>query len=181
MRFIRPLLLLTAAFLLVGVLAIQLSPPTSASVQFYGRGKAVWISSTCSSPQPNTAARWTVKPDPEIPGQEKLIFRVENAYPGFNLECDLDFANTGNFPFRVTRIKVINANPLDLTVLAVIKPAGQGRMILPCGSPPYWGIPLNTIPAACREQVRVSLTSGENIAESTAFLFAVQIKLEEKR
>jgi hypothetical protein len=173
--------MLAAAFLLSGVLAFLEVYPTAACFDLQtGRGAAAWFWRTCSSPQANSAATWSIERKPGQNGEKTLSFQVGNAYPGYRLECDLYFANTGRVPLRVRGVSVINPHRGDLAISAVEAPV-RGKTLQPCVRAPAWGANPNRVPAACRSKVHVSMRVGPDIQQNANFPFTIQVRLDEKR
>jgi hypothetical protein len=182
MRWKHLPILITLAVLITAGLAAWLAQPASACVDLQpGRGDAAWFYRTCSSPQPNAAAQWRVELAPGKSGQKSLSVQVENAYPGYQLECDLYFANSGRMPFNVKNITILNANPSDLSLSAVEGSARRGKTLVPCDFLPRWGLNPAQVPLACRSSIHFLLSVGRNVKENIRLPFTVQVQLDEKR
>jgi hypothetical protein len=113
-------------------------------------------------------------------GRQSLRIRVENAYPGYRLACDLHFANSGQIPFLVKEIKIVNPRPIDLSITALEGPPAR-RALKPCGYAPRWGLLAERVPAACRSVVKITLALGPNVSENSRLDFVVQVILAEKQ
>lgn len=170
----HPLLIL-ATILIAGGLTVQWVQPVSACIEL--QGNAAWFYRSCSA-QPGSAATWQVGPDPSKPGRKALLFQIENAYPGYKLECDLYFANGGDLPFTVQSLRVTNFNPQNMTITAVETP--HKNTISPCNIPPAWGRNPSLVATACRSKIHVSLTIGQNVDEDASLPFGVQVGLRQK-
>jgi hypothetical protein len=161
--------------LAAGAVAFLWPRPTSACIDL--KGDAAWFFRSCQAVDPYSAASWQVDLDP---GRKSLSLQVENAYPGYQLECDLHFANNGRMPFKVNGIQILNGNPEDLVLSAVLAPGGEGKTIKPCGYTPRWGRKPGTVPLACRSNIHLSMAVGEQAEESADLPFTVQVLLQEK-
>jgi hypothetical protein len=162
------------------VSAFLAARPTSAKVELVaGKGEATWFYSLCQPGRPNPAATWTVGLNPLVSNRSSLKIRVENAYPSFQLQCDLHFANSGEVPFKVKEISVYNPNSGDLVLSVTVAPSENGKVISPCRSRPRWGVHPSSLPASCRSKINLALTIGPQVDENSRLDFAVRVRLEE--
>ncbi len=175
-----PLLSVIVILLAVGLTLFKTQPADACINLDPGRGDAVWFYRTCSISQPGTLASWDVGLVSSRQGAKSLGIQVENAYPGYQLQCDLYFANTGQFPIGVDQINLINRSPHDLILTAVEGPGMQGKVIQPCGSTPAWGKNPSRLPSSCWSKIHVTLTLGAQVKEKIDLPFSIQVKLEQK-
>lgn len=169
------------AIILAFIPTLMTIRPATAMVNLqYGRGEAVWFYRSCTSPIPGTVANWTVNLNPSVSNGTSLNFRLNNAYPGYRLTCELYFANSGKLSFAVHEIKVYNPNPDDLHLSATVAAAEQNKIIQPCNSRPAWGMDPSRVPAKCQSRIKVILALGQNIAQNNRMEFGVRVRLEEK-
>ena len=173
-----PRLTLLGLLLLAGALAFLQPQPASACIDL--QGDAAWFYRSCQAGEPGPAASWTVKLDPAVPGQKSLSMQVENAYPGYQLECDLYFANNGELPFFVKTIEVLNPNPSHLALAAALAPGDRGKTLQPCGFAPAWGQDPAQVPPDCQAKIHLSLAVGPEVAENQSLPFTIQVYLREK-
>ena len=115
----------------------------------------------------------------QLSGEEQtaLSFNVENTYPGFNLECDLYFANAGEIPFSFASVEAANRNPDALILAAAEVPAADHDQISPCSFTPAWGTEPALVPADCRSAIHVSLTIASQAEQNMSLPFGIQVKL----
>ena len=143
-------------------------------------GEAVWFYRSCTSGKPGAPATWVVDLNPSVFDKTSLNFQIKNAYPGYQLVCELHFANSGKLPIWVKEVNVYNPNARDLTLSAVLPPGEQKKVLQPCGSKPTWGKDPASLPSNCRSRIKLVLTIGLNVRESSRMEFAVRVQLEEK-
>jgi len=161
--------------------ALLAARPAAARVELTGgRGEAVWFFRSCTPGQPGSVATWTVDLTPDVPNQRALNFQVENAYPGYQLECDLYFANSGKVPFSVKEITIQNPNSGDLALSVTVAPGERRKALQPCGSKPAWGTDPASLPRSCRSKIELTLTVGSQAQENSPLNFAVQVRLQEQ-
>jgi hypothetical protein len=155
-------LLAAIALLAASALAFLWARPTAARAELLSaRGAAAWFYRACRSVPPDAPARWSVE-------------------PGYRLACDLHFANSGQIPFLVKEIKIVNPRPIDLSITALEGPPAR-RALKPCGYAPRWGLLAERVPAACRSVVKITLALGPNVSENSRLDFVVQVILAEKQ
>jgi hypothetical protein len=158
-----------------------LTRPSAARVDlFAGKGEAVWFFHSCSSGRAGDAAIWAVDLNPSVSNQSSLRFQVKNAYPGYQLHCDLDFANSGKSPISVEDIAIYNPNSSDLSLSVKVAPGEHQKVLQPCGSIPSWGKDPTSLPDQCRSKILFALTVGPDVQENSRLDFAVQVRLEEE-
>jgi hypothetical protein len=169
------------AIILAFVPALIDARPAGAMVDLHaGKGEAVWFYRSCTPAKPGAAATWTVEPNPSVPSRSSLKFQVKNAYPGFQLHCELYFANTGKLPIWVKTISVYNPNTGDLMLSAAVAPSEQKKILKPCGLKPGWGKNPSSLAAKCWSKIRLVVTVGPNVNENIRMDFSVRVRLEEK-
>jgi hypothetical protein len=155
--------------------------PAGAQVDLQaGKGEAVWFYRSCTPAKPGAVATWTVEPNPSVPSRTSLIFRVKNAYPGFQLHCELSFVNTGKLPIGVKEISVYNPNSSDLLLSAAVAPDQYRKILQPCGSKPGWGKNPSSLPSKCWSKIKLVVTIGPRVKENIRMDFSVRVRLEEK-
>jgi hypothetical protein len=175
-------LLIFMVLILAFVPALLAARPVSAKVELNaGKGEAVWFFRSCHPGRPGAVAKWALDLDPSMRNQTSLQFQVQNAYPRYQLNCELYFANTGKFPIAVKNISVYNPNPDDLILTAIMAHPEKGRAIQPCGSRPRWGNHPASLPFNCQAKLKLVLTIGPNVGENIRLDFSVQVRVEEKR
>jgi len=174
--------LLIIIILILSIVPAFLAPrPAAARVELdAGRGEAVWFFRTCVSDKAEQVAAWAVDLNPSATGRNSINIQVRNAYPGYQLRCDLYFANTGKIPLSVKGISVTNSNPGDLVVSAQIAPGEQPKVIKSCGSKPAWGKNPAALQGNCRSIIKLVLTIGPQAQEKSVIDFTVRVRLEEK-
>lgn len=178
MRWQKPSLLIATTILLTGTLIALLAQPAQASVELQTQeGDAVWFTRECATETP--LAVWSVEPDPDEPEGKSLVFKIENAYPGYHLACDLFFANRGQSPFRVREISITNPNPDHLMLTAVEGPvAGKNLVHCPNSADLSWGADPAALPENCWSTIHLSLTIGPEAQQKTQYPFTVEVKLD---
>lgn len=171
--------LIAAALVLVAGGLFLLARPTSAKVDLSaGRvGDAAWFFRSCSSPQ--GGASWQVELNEATKKQKSLSIQVDNAYPGYRLDCDLYFINSGRVPLRVKHIKILNPKPDQLTLTAR-EDGPAGKTVQPCGYMAKWGSNPRDVQAACRSKISFALTVGARVKENAHLPFNIHVELEEK-
>jgi hypothetical protein len=173
--FIRLIVLILA-----GVAALIAAQPTAAGVDLNANyGEALWFFRACQPEPLGDTATWRVDLNPVAPNRRSLRVQVENAYPGYQLVCELHFANTGQFSIAVEDIQVLNPHPGDLVLAATVAPGEQGQVLRPCGGRPHWGQDPASLPANCQSRINLALTIGPEVGEGQRLNFAVQVRLEE--
>ena len=182
MRRWKTLFLLALVAIILAFIPVLLSTrPAAAKVELNaGKGEAVWFYHSCTSMQPGAAATWVVDLNPSVPDGTSLNFQVKNAYPGYQLVCELDFANSGKIHFGVKEITVYNPNAEDLSLSAALPREERGKILKSCGFRPAWGRNPLSMPSDCRSKIKLTLTIGPNVEENSRLDFAVRVRLEEK-
>ena len=169
------------AIILAFVPALIDAHPAGAMVDLNaGKGEAVWFYRSCTPGKPGAVATWAVDLNPSVPNRTSLNFKVKNAFPGYQLVCELYFANSGKLPVWVKEITVYNPNSSDLLLSAVVTPGEYKKLIQPCGSKPSWGKNPASLPSRCWSKIMVSLTIGQKVKENFRMDFAIRVRLEEK-
>jgi hypothetical protein len=151
----------------------------SVSAAGSGRSGPVWFFRSCDDPEAEgkDVATWAVEPNGR--DQTALRMRVNNAYPGYQVYCELHLANGGNAPVEVTGVNVLNPNPQALTVTAQEDPAQASKVLRPCGSTPAWGTRPSHVPAQCRTEVQLTLQVEPGAAENSRYGFSVEVRVEQ--
>jgi len=174
-------LLIFIVLILAFVPALLAARPASAKVDLKaGKGEAVWFYRSCTPGKPGATATWMVELNPYVSSRTSLNFQVKNAYPGYQLVCELYFANSGKFPVWVKEITVYNPNAGDLILSATVAPGEQKKILQPCGSKPGWGRNPGGLPSNCRSKIKLVLIIGPSVKENSRLDFAVRVRLEEK-
>ncbi len=168
--------------MLAFVPAILAARPTAARVELQAsKGEAAWFFRSCRDSQAGGVATWAVDPHASIPNRSALRIRVDNAYPGYRLACDLYFANSGKLPIAVKTIQVLNPHEGDLSVSALVAPGEHEKVIQPCGSRPGWGRDPASLPSNCRSKIEFALAIGPDVKENSSLDFSILVRLEEVR
>ncbi len=151
----------------------------SVSAAGTGRTGPVWFFRSCDDPEAGgkDVATWAVEPNGR--DQTALRMRVNNAYPGYQVYCELHLANSGNVPVEVTGVNVLNPNPQALTVTAQEDPAQASKVLRPCGFTPTWGTRPSRVPALCRTEVQLTLQVEQGAAENSRYGFNVEVRVEQ--
>jgi hypothetical protein len=169
------------ALIVAFVPAFIAARPAEAKVDLYaGKGEAVWFYRSCTPARPGAVATWKMEPKPSAPSRTSLNFQVKNAYPGYQLHCELYFANTGKLPIWVKEITAYNPNSKDLLLSATIAPGEYKKILQPCDSKPNWGKNPASLPGKCWSKIKLTLSIGQNVKENSRLDFAVRVRLEEK-
>jgi hypothetical protein len=177
----KKLLITFIALILALVPAFLAARPAGAQVSLQaGNGEAVWFYRSCIPGNSGAVATWIVAPNPSILNRTSLNFQVKNAYPGYQLVCELYFANSGKIRFSVKEITVYNPNSTALSLLAVVPAGEKDKVLQSCGYRPAWGANLTSVPSGCRSKIKITLTLGQNVQENSRLDFAVRIRLEKK-
>jgi hypothetical protein len=181
MRYRKNLLIfIFIALILASVPALVAARPAEAKVDLHaGKGEAVWFYRSCTPAKLGAVATWSVDLDPAVHSRTSLKFQVKNAYPGYQLICELYFANSGKLPIRVKEISVYNPNSKDLILSAVAAPGEQKKILQPCNFKPAWGRNPAGVSSSCRSKITITLTLGPNVKENSRLDFAVRVRLEE--
>jgi hypothetical protein len=159
---------------------IDASPAAAKANLQYFSGEAVWFYRSCSTGKSGTIANWIVELNQRVKDQSSMIFQVNNTYPGYQLACELYFANSGKVPVSVKEVTLYNPNPGELTLSAGIAPGEQKKIIQPCGFKPTWGRNPANLPSSCQSKLKLVLTIGQRASENSRMEFAVQVRLEER-
>jgi hypothetical protein len=169
------------ALVMAFVPALLNARPAGAKVDLHaGKGEAVWFYRSCTPARPGAVAAWKVEPNASVPSRTSLNFQVKNAYPGYQLQCELYFANTGKFPIWVKEISVYNPTTGDLLLSAAVAPDQHKKILQPCGFKPNWGKNPANLPSKCWSKIKLVLTIGQNVKENIRMEFSVRVRLEEK-
>jgi hypothetical protein len=178
---VRLALLTLIALLLALSAALIVTEPTSARVDLTtAQGEAVWFFRACQPAQPGDVAAWSVQPAPFSLVPRSLRFRITNAYPGYQLRCDLVLANSGETPIAATAVLVHNPYPAGIAISAGVAPGALNRVLAPCGLRPHWGRDPASLPANCQLAVAVTVTLNPDVAENLRLDFGVKVSLEGK-
>jgi hypothetical protein len=173
--------ILFIALVMAFVPALLNARPAGAQVDLHaGKGEAVWFYRSCTPARPGAVATWKVEPNPSVPSRTSLNFQVKNAYPGYQLVCELYFANTGKIPIGMREITVSSPNPKELILSAAIAPGEQRKILKPCGFKPSWGKNPASFPLNCQSKMKLMLTIGPNVQENSHLTFSVQVRLQAK-
>jgi hypothetical protein len=105
---------------------------------------------------------------------------VGNAYPGYQLTCELFFANSGRLKIWAKDVTVYNPNSGDLLLSAAVPREEQGKILKSCGFKPTWGKSPTSVPSTCWSKIKLTLTIGPNVQENSRLDFTVRVRLEEK-
>ena len=177
-RLLIPILLA----LIVAFVPTFFSPhPAAAKVDLYaGKGEAVWFYRSCTTLKPGIVATWSVEPAYSLLTPTSLKYQVRNAYPGYQLQCELYFANTGKLPIRVKTINLGNPNPGTLILSATVAPGEQNKTLVPCVSKLSWGKSPASLPSNCWSKIKVVMTIAPHVKENIRMEFSIQVRLEEK-
>jgi len=180
-RRISPFLLAAAALIAATAFLLVRSSPTSAHIELRaGTGSAVWFFRACNDVETTDVAVQTVALDTTKYGQKSLRINIGNAYPGYQLRCELYLANNGNKPIQVNSISVFNLNPGDLTIKAVENAGDQDKTLKPCGFTPEWGTQPNKVPLSCRTKINFNLSIGPGAEQDARMYFGILMHLGEK-
>lgn len=144
-----------------------------------GRNGAVWFFRSCDDPEVGgkDVAVWAIEPNGR--DQTALRMRVNNAYPGYQVYCELHLANSGNVPVEVTGVNVLNPNPQALALTAQEDPAQASKVLRPCGFTPAWGTRPSGVPAYCRTEVQLTLQVAQGAAENSRYGFSMEVRVEQ--
>jgi hypothetical protein len=178
----KNLLALAFSILILALFPALLSArPAQAKVDLQaGKGEAVWFYRSCTPALPGAAATWKVELNPSVSNLTSLSFQVKNAYPGYQLACELYFANSGKLKIWIKEIRLYNPNDEDLLLSAVTPSEEQGKLLKSCGFRPAWGKNPISVPSNCQSKIKLILTIGPNADENSRLDFAVRVRLEEK-
>lgn len=177
--FIPILLMLLSFGLAVTLWPEALVVQGNVSAAGTGRTGPVWFFRSCDDPEmgDKDVATWAVEPTDRDP--TALRMRVNNAYPGYQVYCELHLANGGNVPVEVTGVNVLNPNPQALTVTAQEDPAQANKVLRPCDFTPSWGTRPAHVPARCRTEVQLTLQVERGAAENSRYGFNVEVRVEQ--
>ncbi len=144
-----------------------------------GRPGPVWFFRSCDDPEAGgkNVAAWAVEPNGR--DQTALRMQVNNAYPGYQVYCELHLANGGNIPVEVTGVNMLNPNPQALAVTAQEDPAQANKVLRPCGFTPAWGTRPSRVPAQCRAELQLTLQVEQGAAENSHYGFNVEVRVEQ--
>jgi hypothetical protein len=180
-RWKNLLLFAILAIILAFIPALLATRPAEAKVDLYaGKGEVVWFYRSCTPAKPGAVATWKVEPNPSISGRTSLNFQVKNGYPGYQLHCELYFANTGKLPIWLKEITIYNPNSKDLLLSAAVTPGDHKKILQPCGSKPDWGKNPSGLPSKCWTKIKLTLSIGPNVKQNSCLVFAVRVRLDEK-
>lgn len=178
----KKLVLLTCIVMFLAFVPALLSTyPAAAKVDLHAsKGEAVWFFRSCNNGKTGETAIWVVDLNPSISNRTSINIQVKNAYPGYQLVCELYFANSGKLPVSVKDITVSNPNSRSLFLSTIVVHSEQGKVLLPCGFKPGWGKNPSNLPSNCRSKIKLALTIGPKAEESSHMYFSVRVRLEEK-
>lgn len=155
--------------------------PAAAKVDLHaGKGEAVWFFRSCNNGRTGETVISAVGLNPSVSNRTSINIQVKNAYPGYQLVCELYFANSGKLPISVKDITVTNPNSSNLFLSAIVARGEKGKVLQPCGSKPGWGKNPSNLPPNCRSKIKLALTIGPKAEENRRMDFVIRVRLEEK-
>jgi len=161
--------------------ALLATRPAAAKIDLHaGKGEAVWFFRSCNNGKTGETAIWAVDLNPSLSNRTSINIQVKNAYPGYQLVCELYFANSGKLPISVKDITVSNPNSSNLFLSAIVAHGEQEKVLQPCGSKPGWGKNPSNLPSNCQSKIKLALTIGPKAEENSRMYFAIRVRLEEK-
>lgn len=164
--------------IVIWVTALSVGRADSAiGLQSPGGGEGVWFYRACRDGENQDVARWTVELD-RWSGQQGLLARLSNSYPGYHLQCELYLANTGRVPLAISHVSIGNAFPLALAVTVVPAPGETNRVLKPCPTRPAWGTAPALVPANCRTRVNLSVLVTDAAREGRSYGYGVAVYLK---
>jgi hypothetical protein len=137
-----------------------------------GNVDGVWFAAACSENpfdvppgefEGKDVGSVTVAPHPS--DQEILIVTVENAYPSYEIDCQVHFANNGSIPFKIRGISGPTPDPAP--DISVGLSDGIDQQLEPCGFTPTFPTSPLLVPDNCEAAMSLVL-HVEQSAEQNA-------------
>ena len=136
-----------------------------------GNVDAVWFAAACTENpfdvppgefEGKDVASVTAVPDPA--DQEILIVTLENAYPSYEIDCQVHFANNGTIPIKIRGITKDDPNG---GVISEVLIDGIGSQLEPCGFTPTFPTSPAVVPLDCQSAMSL-VVHVEQEAEQNA-------------
>ncbi len=136
-----------------------------------GTVDAVWFAAACSENpfdvppgefEGKDVGSVTAVPDPA--DQEILIVTLENAYPSYEVDCQVHLANNGSIPVKIRGISEVDPNG---GVVTEILQNGIASQLEPCGFTPTFPTSPSAVPQDCQSAMSL-VVHVEQEAEQNA-------------
>ncbi len=142
-------------------------------------GESIWFKRICYDSEKINVADSAIVPWPRAWKPKILKFKVQNAYPGYQLHCRLYLANVGSTPLEITQIQTISGQPKIIAITAN-QPASEKKVLYPCKFVPAWDTAPGKVPAFCTTVIEVTLEIGKDIRQNSNSSFSIAINTSSK-
>lgn len=142
-------------------------------------GETIWFHRTCREVEPQEVGKWTLAPGLRTAKPKGLKFKIENAYPGYQIQCTLYLANVGNAPAQITNLQANSPRSGALRLVIQQPSAEKGKILYPCKFVPAWGTSPAKVPASCRTMIEVTLRIQDNIAQGIHYFWTISVNIKQ--